>query len=428
LDVNLTIAKIKFKNYLRNQQELLSLLGRVLLGLEFLARNDAKKLKLYDFYLRFNPRASNTPAVLKKAVAVSKRRWNTPGAPAENTQKMIRSILLKKYVSEKEKGFLLTSFEPELTKLANNPHLAELEKQYEIAFVPTWQPFFSVQFYHFLSKIKQPFWMMPSSTRDADLCPSVTPLCMPLPFQASSWIDGPTFTDATGKKDVDLIMLANFGEYKRHWLLFEALQDIPRNVKVVVAGLGIGARTKEALMAEAALFGVADRFELIENPQKTQKIGDLLARAKLFCALSAKEGSYIGVAEALFAGTPVGIYDNAIVGSKDYLNSTNSVMFNTHEKLSTQLVRFLESPWKLSSPADIQKWARDTISARVHSAKLNSIVKAANLSKGNNWTQDLSPFYCKHFDFIYYENPVDSAEYKRLTDQFGLEMAMPWLR
>lgn len=417
------VLKIKLKNYIRNQQRIISLLARIGLGLDFLIYDTHNKLRLYDFYLRFNPRTMKAKAVFQKAVAISHkiREHNV----TKKSEKLARSIVLKKYVSEKEKGFLLVSFESELLKLSKSPHLSELEKQYEIAFLPSWQPFFSVSLYHFISKIKQPFWIMPSSIKDVALCSTVGPLCQALPFQASSWSDSTGFPEVPDNKDIDIIMVATFMEFKRHWLLFEALQELPINLKVMLLGKSFGARTRDVFLAEADLFGVADRFELVEDPSY-ETIRNLLGRSRLFCALSAKEGSYIAVAESLLAGTPVGMFENAIIGSKDYINPSNGILFNNHEKLSTQITRFLDLTVEFIRPAEIQRWARENISAQVNNVKLNTIVHNANISKGNNWTTDLSPIYCKNFDFYYFNDPIYESEYSKIAQEFSLEIDTPW--
>ncbi len=414
------VLKIKLINYIQNQKWIKSSIGIMSLCISYLIPYQRYKLRLYDIYLRTNPYSSRTKVVLNKAIETCSKILvlNDPQKPI----KLIRSIILKKYISEKEKGFLLISFESELLKLSQNPNLSMLEKKYEIAFLPSWHPFFSQSFYFFNSQIKHSFWMMPSSKNDAELCSIVAPLCQPLPFQASSWTDSTSFPEVPKNKDIDIIMVATFLEFKRHWLLFEALQDLPINLKVTLLGKSFGSRTREVFLAEADLFGVKDRFELIEDPSY-ETIRTHLGRAKLFCALSAKEGSYIAVAESLLAGTPVGMFEDAIIGSKDYINSTTGVLFNNNEKLATQILRFLNL--KTIQPFEIQKWARDNISAQINNIKLNNLVRDSNLRKGNNWTQDLSPIYCKHFDFYYFDNPVAEAEYINIANEFSVYIDRP---
>jgi glycosyltransferase involved in cell wall biosynthesis len=84
-------------------------------------------------------------------------------------------------------------------------------------------------------------------------------------------------------------MLANFGKYKRHFALFKALRDMPRSVKVVCIGQHNDKRTREVLLAEAAAYGVADRFELKENAPDAV-VFDCMARAKVNLIMSKREG------------------------------------------------------------------------------------------------------------------------------------------
>ena len=61
--------------------------------------------------------------------------------------------------------------------------------------------------------------------------------------------------------------------------------------------------------------------------------------AKIFLALSAKEGSYISIAESLFSGTPVGVYRDAVIGSKDYINEHTGTLLDSREPLAPQTVQ-----------------------------------------------------------------------------------------
>ena len=416
--------KLHAKNYLLIRQEYIGfvavLVEKIIATFGFMVK-DVTKLRVFDFYLRFNSRASRTSEVFKKAVVLSKSCSALVTAGIKKPNVLNRSIIIKEYVNENEKGVLLVTFESELVKLAASPQLSEIEKNFSIVFGPTWQPFFCVEFYYFLANISQQFWINPSSERDRELCEYVGPLCMPLPFQSSSWVDGDSYGDTPRNKDIDIIMLANFSKYKRHWLLFEALRNLPPELNVVIAGRPLGSRNSDTLRAEAACFGVADRFHIIENPSNEMVI-DLLARSKLFCALSHKEGSYIAIAEALFAGTPVGIYEDAIVGSKDYINPETGVLFTRKLPLSTQISNFLAQQKRY----DTTKWAKANISARVNSQKMNQLLKEHSLTNGKCWTIDIASFYCKNFDFIYYEsNAVPEDAYRNFNNTYGIELPYP---
>src|SRR3981081_3269663 len=145
---------------------------------------------------------------------------------------------------------------------------------------------------------------MPSSLRDYEFCRDSHRDLIALPLQAASWVH-PDQYRASVRKDIDIIMVANFSPYKRHWRLFQALRDLPKDLRVVLVGVPLSGRTKEHLLKEARLFGTSDRLEIHESPSDAT-VADLLARSRIFLGLSAREGSFIAVTEALFSNTPVG--------------------------------------------------------------------------------------------------------------------------
>ncbi|WP_306549717.1 glycosyltransferase [Desulfobulbus sp.] len=415
--MNLMRIKLKIENHILTNQRYLALLTSFIVNFVGIIPIIFFKIKIYDSYLRFNFNAKKAPVILKRVVELSKKSVRA-SIENETEQTLIRSIVLKKYISEKEKGIVLVSFENQLEKLANLSKLNDFEKEYQVIFLPSWQPFYSTAFYTFLSRVKEPFWIMPSSARDMKLCETVGPLCLPLPFQASSWVDGDKYTDSQGNKDIDIIMLANFSKYKRHWLLFEALAELSENLKVVIAGRPLGDRNRESLILEAKNFGVADRICIIENPSN-EEIRDLLGRSKMFCALSHKEGSYIAVVESMFAGAPVIMYENAIIGSKDFVNLKTGLLVGEKEKLSGKIRYLLENYGKF----DTQKWAKSNISARINSKKLNLLLRENSLLVGNQWTHDVTPFYCENFNFYFYDKTHhDEDECQSIKRRFNIDI------
>lgn len=332
-----------------------------------------------------------------------------------------RSVLLKRHVSQRERGVLLVSFESELLKLARLKALPEFEDRYAIIFLPTWQPFYSEAIFRFAARARRPYWIMPSASSDQQLCANLGPHCKPLPFQASSWVSERQYGDIGPPKTIDLLMLANFSRYKRHWRLFEAIKDMPDSVSIVLAGVPIGSRTIDSLRAEADAFGVGKRITIRERPTDDE-VASLLASAKVFCALSHKEGSYIAVAEALLAGTPVAIFDDAIVGSKEYICPETGWFLNPRQRLGPQFVACLSR----ASSLHPREWAKRHIAAEVNFPRLNDLMRAYASEIGEDWSVDLAAFYCRHFEFEYSDPSAErdmSAEYQSVATQFGIRTA-----
>lgn len=343
------------------------------------------------------------------------------GTLLSESVELCRSILLKRYVSPRERGVLLVSFESELSKLARLRALPGLEDRYAIIFLPTWQPFYSEAVFRFAARARLPYWVMPSASSDQGLCGNLGPLCNPLPFQASSWVSERAYEDVGTSKSIDLLMLANFSKYKRHWRLFEAIKDMPHSVKVVLAGVPIGQRTIQSVRAEADAFGVSERIEFRERPTD-EEVASLLASARVFCALSHKEGSYIAVAEALMAGTPVAIFEDAIVGSKEYICAETGWLLHPRQPLGPQLLTCLSGAARLHP----REWAKGHIAAEVNAPRLNELMRAYARDGGDDWSIDLAPFSCRHFEFEYSDPSTESdmeAEYRSLAAQFGVLIA-----
>jgi glycosyltransferase involved in cell wall biosynthesis len=329
---------------------------------------------------------------------------------APGVQGLTGSIILKQPGEGGEMGYLLTQFEAELDKIARCPHLASIQRQYDILFHATWIPIYSQPLYRFVARSQRRLLILPSSMGDYQLCQRTHSEMVALPFQSSSWIH-PKYYHAPARKDIDIIMVANFSPYKRHWLLFRTLRHLPRGLKVVLVGAPL-VWTKEALLAQARSFGVEDRLEVYESPDDAT-VADLLSRAKVFLGFSAKEGSFVSVAEALFAGTPVGLLRHAIVGSKDYINEQTGVLFDPQRPLAGQILEFLARS-DTFRPAE---WARAHIASTINGAKLNGLLRDLARSEGKPWTRDIEPFHCRRFRFRYDREGAE-AEFQNAYDQF----------
>lgn len=416
MNARLTRWRLRLADQLLRRNAPKTVVSHLMLPLGYGPRRYA--LAALDRFLRFNPRSPLGETVFRRAVSLAH------ALPAsDQTVTVTRSIILKSADdTTRERGLVLTSFESELAKLARLRRLPELTARYDVAFLPTWQPFYSIPLYQYVARSERRLMLMPSSAADYELSRARHDDFVALPFQASSWVNADLYRPP-GPKDIDVIMVANFSAYKRHWHLFRALRDLPQGLRVVLVGVPINDRTRETLVAEAKAFGTAERFEVHEAPPN-DVLASLLARARVCLALSAKEGSYIAIAEALFSGTPVGVYADAVIGSKDFINDQTGMLFDSAQPLAAQIERFLARA-ETYTP---QAWAKANISSRVNGKRLNALLRSRAVESGEPWSRDVTAFYCRHFDF-HYERPTDERElapsYDRLREEFGVTVARP---
>jgi hypothetical protein len=318
-----------------------------------------------------------------------------------------RSAILKLPQSRRERGVLLVSFESELDKLAHCQKLSELEEAYQIVFLPTWQPFYSGALFRFVRRARRPFFVMPSTSRDASLCSEVSPMCEALPFQASSWVPSTLCPRAASPRDIDLLMLANFSKYKRHWRLFEALASLPRQTRAVVAGRPLEGRTSP-LRREASVWRRANRF--VENPATPGEHAPLES-ACLFAP--DKRGIYIGVAGLI--GATVAMY---------------KIRIGSGIKSETGFLCHLDTTWcathglpRRSWSMDPATWARANRSADVNVLRWNALMRERSEKCGEPWTVDIPHFFCRNFAFLVNDPELRAslkAEEVRCAKEFGV--------
>jgi hypothetical protein len=122
---------------------------------------------------------------------------------------------------------------------------------------------------------------------------------------------------------------------------------------------------------------------------------------------------------AFFSDTPVGLYRNAIVGSKDYINDQTGVLFDPGRPLADQILDFLARA-DTFRPAE---WARTHIASTVNGAKLNGLLRELARAEGTPWTRDIEPFHCRRFRFLY-DRAEAEAEFQDAYEQFRTDYGL----
>lgn len=333
------------------------------------------------------------------------------------------SIIIKKYVSKKEKGILLVSFEKQLDKLNAHPRAKEILERYFVIFVPSTSGYISESLLRFKALNNHCFATMPVHLREAELSLAVFGNSIrPLNYSAASWVDSSRFTSKPhGQRTIDCLLVANFGAAKRHRVMFGVLSKLAPEIRLTCVGLPVGGREKSDLIKEARSFGVADRINIVENPDQ-QLLREIYASAKVFCAVSYIEGSYIGVAEALISGTPVIMFKDAIVGTKSLIDSKSGYLAKDLQDYRSAI----ETLMKESDHTSIRESAISLVDARRNCEKLNEDLKTVFLDLGFDWTDDISFFYSQKLTSRYLDVQAEEKMYKdyQYFKSLGIEFSL----
>jgi glycosyltransferase involved in cell wall biosynthesis len=333
-------------------------------------------------------------------------------------RRMARATVLKPWVSPREKGVVFISFESEWLRLLYHCDLREFARRYTLVLAPSSSPHNLIN-YVFPAVCPGPVFTLISNPKDLEVLPRVSANYVVVPLFASSWVNPDVFRPLPhDKRDIDLIMVANFGKVKRHYVLFKALREMPARIRVVLVGQDQDARTADTLRAEARCFGVDRRFHILSNAGYPQVVS-ALCRSRTSVVLSRREGSCVVVAESLFADTPAALYEDAEIGSRAFINPATGRLLK-HRGLAAQLLDFIERAGEYAP----RQWAEAHISCFRSSQTLNDILKEHMRAAGEDWTLGLAPLYwCPDPRLVFPEDRHRLASARReIRDRFGVEM------
>jgi len=332
-----------------------------------------------------------------------------------------KSMLLKLPHAGGERGVLFISFEENWVRLFRYGNIPALAADYDLVLSPTWSPPHDLAM-QIASKLwPRPIYSILSNMDDEVIFRRLYPNVIPVPLLASHWVNPDFFASRRVAKEFDIAVLANFAAYKRHFALFRALRDA-RELKVVLLGRKWEGRTAEVLMQEAAALGVADQITIREGLDDEAMVRSLQS-ARVSLILSMNEGSCVAVAEALFAGVPVGLMQNARVGSRCFLSPTTG-RFLDPDNLGRDLKAFVAAS---SSYAPREWMLENRHSYRDSSATVNAVLRQRVLEEGLPWTADLVSMQWRPNPE--YLSPAEAgafrAAYQDFESRYGIDLRAP---
>jgi len=304
-----------------------------------------------------------------------------------------KSIILKKPQSVREKGVLFVAFETHWIRLFRHADLEALARDYDLVLSPTWSPPYDLAFFIASQMWPNDLFTILSNFGDVPTFRRISPRVRPIPLLASSWVN-PELLLSNGEPEklFDIVMLANFSKYKRHFALFQALSRIDRRVKALLLGVSWEGRSLQTLENEAELFGVRDRI-VIKEALPDAEMFQALRSAKVSVIMSLQEGSCVAVTESLFAGVPVGLLDSARIGSRAFINDQTGRLLRS-AALAEDLADFV----KHYGHYQPRRWALNNgISCHESAAYLNNYLKKTAFERGQSWTVDIAPMHWRPY-------------------------------
>ena len=296
-----------------------------------------------------------------------------------------RTIVLKAPGEGGEKGVLLVMLEYNLLKLlAGADDLRWIDEHYDIIASTGWSPTDYAVLALALSKLQGHLYVQSCNFAEVPEIERFHPRLRCLPTLGCDWINPDDYRPRPhAEREVDLLMVANWAPFKRHWHFFQALRSLPASTRVTMIGQREGRHTVDAVRAQARALGVRQRIEFIDGAP-IERVRAYQCNSKATLILSRREGCCVAVAESLFADAPVGMLRGAHVGPTAYINESTGRLFDGRN-LGRQLRDFLEE----SGSFDARRWATEHISCSASAAKVNAALRDQAGADGRPWTADL---------------------------------------
>lgn len=303
-------------------------------------------------------------------------------------QPLDRAIVLKAPGPGGERGVLLSFAEYNWLRLIQRPEVVrQLGEQYTLVLTAGWSPLDYALVESVLRRVKGTIFVQACNRAEVERIHSFSPRLICLPTLGCDWINPDLdVPKPRNRRGTDIVMVANWAPFKRHWHLFEALRSLPDNTRVRLIGQPDGPHALERVQRQARDFGVKQHVEYYDRLPVDQ-VRQHLADARISIILSRHEGYCGAVTESLFSDTPVGLLEDAYIGSKDYINRQTGVLL-PGRGLGLALAAFLDQ----ASIFQPREWAVEHISCHRSLARLNAVLTNHALLEGRPWTTDVSPF------------------------------------
>ena len=322
---------------------------------------------------------------LKTSLSIHKNhRILTGSIPSLNTLLGSRVLVLKPCVSNSEKGVLMVMFSETLPVLPNIFKMEQLMRDYILVFEPSWSGYCTEDVLHY-ANYQQPVFLLGKHFQDYRFINQLNSNLVAVDMGASDWVDPNLAVPFLGSaKKYDIVMNANWGDWKRHHVLFAAISDLEKKVSVALVGFEWGNRNKADIEALAKYYGVYDQIEIFERIP-FESVMEINCQSRIAILLSLKEGANRAIPEALFCDVPAIVLSNNIGGQVRNIVPETGIL-STESKLGQDIMFILESP-KQFSP---RSWAMNNISCIKSTERLNYQLKESETNRGADWTKDIT--------------------------------------
>jgi glycosyltransferase involved in cell wall biosynthesis len=301
---------------------------------------------------------------------------------------LTRSLILKAPAANGEKGVLLMTFEYNWVRLLlglDESGRRWMDDHYDLVLSTSWSPTDYAVLGLALASLKSNLFVQSCNYDEIDRIEAFHHRLQCLQTLPCDWINPGLYVPKPPEaRETDILMVANWGAFKRHWEFFRALRRMSPHLKVVLIGQREPGRSRDSILALARSFGVPQRIEVHES-LSIEEVARHQCNAKVSVILSRREGCCVAAVESLFAGCALAMREDAHVGPLAYINEKTGRRLRPG-RIHEDLLLLLQSAKGLQ-PAH---WAREHLANERSHSKLNTLLREAAARAGRPWSRDLA--------------------------------------
>ena len=295
--------------------------------------------------------------------------------------------IVVKAATPDEKGVIIILYSyafPLFAKLFDVPAIA---KRYHIVLEPSWAGYCDLDILCY-TQYDFPVFVQGYERRDEAFVGNTSANLVMIPTGNNWWADHRLFKPIPGiSKDIDIVMIAGWGAYKRHAQLFAALGTLRRKhitPKVLLMGYDLGL-TKNDILGLAKFYGVDDQIEWHENLSRDQ-VNFHLNRAKVNILWSRKEGQNRAVIEGMLAGVPCIMREGHNYGDHYAFINGRTGCFSTEANLPETIARMIDTH-ETYSP---REWVMANMSCQRATQVVGEAVGRLARTRGESFSGELA--------------------------------------
>jgi glycosyltransferase involved in cell wall biosynthesis len=362
---------------------------------------------------------------VRQALTDSVRVWASAarhGAVADTEKRPVRmsgSLIVKAPATNGEKGVLFAGNEGDLARLSASGLLPVVQQDYVVFALSAWSPPSPRTYSRIASQCRDPVHVGISHIEDLDMYGTYGPAVVPVNLMACDWLNPDDFVALpVEQRDIDMIMVAGWGHYKRHWVLFDALRSLPAHLRVVLVGGSSEGRTLLDVKRDAALWNVRQDIMFHED-LPISEVNRLQSAARLALQFSGREGACVAVTEAMMGGTPVGITADSHIGASVHINQATGRRL-PRRNLSHHIRAMLDSAAEFA-PRD---WLLENACCTTSSTSLDHHLERHALGRREVWSTGIAPVFRRRQQMHYMDESQSVTLAEAVDDLYRLGVVL----